>query len=258
MPDQASTGGVPVTWDALINEHKEAVNLTLESMKSLPQRLSMIGPPWTIGAVLAGPAETLSEAAVIFGPDSCRPAMEAVSEYLPKAIDEVFQNGVKVGALISTIGLLSFLNVTRCCGVSVPPEAVTAETQWLEQLAPFIRKLSEEERSELALAALAANELALVPTFISGGPLREKFQPGQAFEFNEQGFVRYLAIAIEQGASAADIEPAWRDFVRSFPYKYAAGTLKFAHLMWCARTVMVHFEQQPVETVAGALHEFIV
>jgi hypothetical protein len=181
-----------------------------------------------------------------------------MAKLMPRAIEEISVAGVGVGRLVATIGLLSYLNVSRCCGVAVPPEAIAIEPLWLEQLVEFKRKLDEEERAALAFAALAVRELALVPVFIGGGALPGRFKPGEVFQFNTQGFVRYLAVALEQNASALDIEPAWRDFVRCFPYKYAAGTLRFVHLMWCARAVMVHFERRAVETVAGALHQMIV
>lgn len=258
MTEQANAGGIPVTWPDLMAAHHDAVNIMLESLKDAPHSLATLEPPWTIAGSLAGPAETLSEAAVIFGPQRARPMMEPIAELLPRAIQQVSMGGIGVGRLVATVGLLSYLNVSRCCGVQVPPEAVTVEPRWLEQLVAFKRKLDEEESAALAFAALAAKELALVTAFIGGGALPRRFKPGEVFQFNIQGFVRYLAVALEQQASAEDIEPAWRDFVRCFPYKYAAGTLRFVHLMWCARVVMTHFERRPVETVADALHQMIV
>jgi hypothetical protein len=258
VTEHVSSGGIPVTWPDLIIQYQDAVNVALEMIADDPRRLAKVEPPWTLASELGGPAETLSAAAVLFGPERCRPYMEAITEFLPLAIEEILRSDISAIRAGNYVRLLSYLNVTRCCGAPVPPEASTIESKWLTLLAEHKRKLDEDERSKMAFAALALKELALVPVFIYGGPLPKRFKPGEVFQFNVQGFVRYLAVALEQNASAEDIEPAWRDFVRCFPYKYAAGTLRFVHLMWCARTVMVHFERRPVETVADALHQMIV
>lgn len=257
MSEYVSAGGVPITWPDLISQHLDAVNMALEMLDDKPQQLAAINPPWPLATLLGGPAETLSEAATIFGPQRCRSRLESVTGFLPRAIEQLSESDMSASNLGDFVRLLSYLNVTRCCGVAVPAKALTIEPHWLALLSEHRKKLDEDERTKMAFAALAVRELALVPVFISGGPLPQRFKPGEVFQFNVQGFVRYLAVALEQNASAQDIEPAWRDFVRCFPYKYAAGTLRFVHLMWCARAVMVHFERRPVETVADALHQMI-
>jgi hypothetical protein len=256
MAEQNSEGGVPVTWPELIAITLETMPELLESLRETPEELATTRPPWMLANGLSLPAEILSEVATILGPEACRPFLAMLAEFLPRAIEEMSVR-IRKDAQVAAIGLLSYLNVARCCGETVPADAATMEAEWLQVLAEHKRRLNENEKVTLAFAALAAKTISLVPDFIGGGRLPKRFAPGEVFQFNRQGFVRYLAVAIEREASAQEVEPAWRSFVQSFPRLYAARMIQFADLMWCARAVMAHFEKRPVETVAQAFHQMI-
>jgi hypothetical protein len=257
MAEQSADGGVPVKWPELIAIKLKTMPDSLESLREVPEELATTRQPWMLASGLSLPAEIFSEAATFLGPEACRPFLALLAEFLPPAIAEMSVR-IRKDARVAAIGLLSYLNVARCCGGTVPADAATVEPEWLQVLAEHKRKLTENEKVTLAFAALAAKTISLVPDFIAGGRLPKRFVPGEVFQFNRQGFVRYLAVAIERQAAAQEIEPAWRDFVQSFPRLYAAKMIQFVDLMWCARAVMVHFERRPVETVADALHQMIV
>jgi hypothetical protein len=117
--------------------------------------------------------------------------------------------------------------------------------------------MNEFDAVTAAFASLATLQTQLVPTFISGGRLPKRFQPGQTFQFNRQGFVRYLATALNARAPFDAIRPAWEDFVAVFPHHIATSTLQFTDLMLAAYTVHVHFQGLPAAQVADTLHNYV-
>jgi hypothetical protein len=182
--------------------------------------------------------------------------MELFVGLLERAVGE-FKCGIARGDSVAAIGVLNCINVVRCCGGALPPNTPQVEKDWPPQPAQDKKDLTEDESRGLAFASLAASNIDLALIFIGGGALPQRFRPGEKFQFNVQGFVRYLAAAIRQRATAEDIEPAWRDFIDCFPRKLASGTLDWIDLMWAARVVMVHFEHRPVNTAAEALHKLV-
>jgi hypothetical protein len=255
MTENSKSGGIPVTWSELLAESGPSARYEMDYLRSLPARLAS-RPPRAVTITLGSAADTFSIAEIVLGPAECLPLFPPLEEHLVRALGE-FEGGIRRGSAVRAVGLLNYLNAARCCGAEVPSQADGVEPVWLQQIAQFQGDLTESESKTMALAVLASALVDLVPTFIGGAPVLADFKPGETFGFNVQGFVRYVAAAIRAGAASEAVELAWRDFVDSFPRKLASQTLGWVDLLWAARSMMVHFEHRPVETVAAALHEFV-
>lgn len=195
--------------------------------------------------------------AIILGPSEALPVLSLFNSQLDPAVKELGQE-VEKHDVVSAMGIMKYASVAICCGSDLPRGALHLEETWLPQIAKFRRDLTESESRHMALAALACRKLELVPSFIRGGALPKRFRPGETFQFNAHGFVRYLAVAMLAHAKAEDIEPAWYDFLQCFPRKLASETLNWIDLLWVARTVMVHFEHRPVAVVADGLRQLVM
>ena len=84
------------------------------------------------------------------------------------------------------------------------------------------------------------------------------FTPGQRFQFNMQGLVANLAGAVVHGASFADVEPAWRDYLDSFPVLQGTKMASWDQLLWMARVVHHEVGGAPMKDVARLVYEDVV
>ncbi len=90
--------------------------------------------------------------------------------------------------------------------------------QLLRELRPFKtpRKVTTLRRyrwsTAAAAVALAAGDTALVKT-LTPGPKKERFQPGKSFGDEPRSVLRYFALAIDAGASQADVQKAWLELL---------------------------------------------
>jgi len=257
VPQSNGEQSIPVTWPELVADSQPIAHHSLEAVRDIHELMASTKPNCPVSGYFQALAETFAKAAIVLGSEKALRSFSAFDEFLQRAVDE-FIPEIKKGHSLSAIGLLNYLNVCVSCGIAVSARLTEIEADWLSQTAKHKRDLTESESRHIAFAALAIGALDLVPTFIGGGALSQRFRPGETFQFNTQGFVRYIAVAILSGAKAEDIEPAWRDFLDCFPRKLASETLDWVDLMWAARTMMEHFEHQPVTVVAENLHKLVV
>lgn len=244
--------GVPVTWREL--RESGMSQGFLDQVRALPQALSakVANPVRDLG--LRAPA--LAGVLVLTDATPLRPVVEGVGpqiEYARKA-QEVNPGGDTPGVRLR---LLSSFNALECGGLVNAPFAGADAGAMLERLAGEAKDLSEPQGHTAGLAAVAAGKTKLVSKFVGGGKLPAKFTPGETFLFNVTGFIRYLAVATDKGATAADVQPAWHDFVRAFPRKLAAETLDWPDLLWAGRIYYHGFEKRPAGEVAGAIRELV-
>jgi hypothetical protein len=258
MTSRAPDAEVPVTWPDLIAQYSASVERGLADIAQVPGQLADSDEPstWLRADSFTAPATTLAMAAALLGPARCRQYVRLLAPFVPSTLQELTEEGVAENADLGT-SMLSFTNVVQCCGDALAADVGAVESSWLAELAADASDLRDLERRKLALAALATGATHLVPAFIKGGALPTQFVAGQTFDFNVQGFIRYLAVAIERRASADDVAPAWRTFVDRFPRKLAAETLDWLDLLWAARAVVAVIGRQPVGTVAQQLHTLV-
>jgi hypothetical protein len=200
---------------------------------------------------------TVAHAAVIFGPASCAEAFKILMPLVPGVMAD-FENGITEFNAVPGVHLLTFFNTAQCCDVELPSQARDAERLWLHRFGPHEQSLTERERYLIAFAAIATDQTELVPSLVGGGALPTTLTSGQTFDFNVQGFIRYLATARRNNAAYHDIAPAWLNFVDRFPHKRAARTLDWPHLVYAARVVATFNPDIPIGTVAQSLHQLVL
>lgn len=255
MTNSPSQRGVPVSWQELIVASLDSLPELLERVRGVPQEAAEIEPPWLVADVFGGPSIVLSQAAVVLGPEACAPFLSLLAPFLPQALSEIGDT-IDDETAKPALYLLAYVNVARCCGALAPGDG-EVERRWLPPIAQLADTLSERDRFSLAFGAVAAGLPALVPDFIGGGPLPRSIEPGKSFGFNVPGFVRYLAAAETTGGTAADVLPAWTEFLDNFPRKLASNALEWFDLMWAARAFHARIEGEPDETVAEWLHRAV-
>jgi hypothetical protein len=85
---------------------------------------------------------------------------------------------------------------------------------------------------DIAMALAVGNHEAVIR---STGRDMTAFKPGRFFKDDGRKLLRYIATAIAQGGTVADVEPAWVDFLaRRSPAttpRIEAGPLRWAHLL---------------------------
>lgn len=257
MSQSNSEQDIPVTWPKLVPDSQPSARYTLTVVKDLHESMASTTAGRLRSDEFLGIDNALARVAIILGPSEALPALSLFNQFLGPAVEELGQK-IKKGHLVSAISILNYVVVATCCASDLPGQATALEAVWLPRIAQCKRDLTESESKHMAFAALASGALDLVPTFIGGGALPQRFRPGETFQFNTQGFVRYMAVAMLSRAKAEDIEPAWRDFLDCFPRKLASETLDWVDLMWAARTMMMHFEHRPVAVVAENLHKLVI
>ena len=246
----------PVTWPEVIETIAPLYEADPDFFDELPARLAASSPPGFAGAELAGFRTEAAALAVLRGPAAVDEHIALVSSALPHVIAEI---GPRLDdtRVLAAIYALSYLNVVRCCGGPVPPEAEAAEQGWLPQLAERVREVREPDRHMLAFAACAAALPSLVPRFADLPVIDEPFVPNRTFGFDVPGFAGYLASAIDRGGSYQDVEDAWLDFVHRFPYKLATRSLGWTALLYAARAVYATLGGLEEREVALELHRLV-
>lgn len=256
MAENPTSKDIPVSWPELLKDRARAVGYELEDLQRLPDRLAA-KPPRAISMAIGSSADTLSEAAIVLGPENCRPIIDLFDELCSVAISDLGQ-AVTAGSEVRALGLLNYLNAVSCCGNTDSPRASSVnESDWLSQIARGAENLTENELRNLAVAALATGRIDLVPAFIGGKLELDRFEPDKKFGFNTQGFVRYLAAAIDGDAEPEGVEIAWSEFLSNVPRMLASGTFTWVDLLWLGRALMVQIEKRPVETTAEGLHDLL-
>lgn len=247
---------IPVTWSALLADDLDLLREDLEAIEEVPAEIEVVRPPWLRSGRFSSPALSLAHAAVVLGAEACRPGIEILLPLLPVALRD-FENGIDNTNRGSAQHLLSFFNTTACCGIDLPVTAEGAAHEWPSLLAQFAHLVSDTERQTLALAAIINGHGELIPSIIGSGALDQQFVPGVTFDFNVQGFIRYLAVAYRDRVAFADVEPAWLNFVHRFPHKRAARTVEWCDLLYVARIVDTLHPERTDETTADKLHELV-
>lgn len=241
--------GVPLTWPELLERRCENPDEALTV--DIPEMIGEIGE--TNGSLYAEPfASVVAGIILCVGAERCRSALRPAVAVLRQKMSSEFR-GINKKNAGRAKGFLDCINLLRCLGEPAP----LSEDAWLAALAKYDKQFDEFRSQTLALAALATGQTELVPVFVGGGKLPKSFKPGQSFQFNVQGFARYIAVAINQGATAEDVQPAWEELVEVFPRKLAAETLDWVDLFWAGRAMMVHFEKRDAGEVAQALYDYV-
>jgi hypothetical protein len=255
---------VPVTWPELIVANRELLFQGLDALREIPAEIAGVEAdewnPYPVSESLLGASGMFAQAAMVYGPDSCREYWDVVFPIFPRALKEVEGEIVRDSRVVAA-SLVSLLNVAQCCGVELPAEirqtAADVEQRWPHEFAKFREELSDRERWTVAFSALIANDMTTVQSMAGGGALEQSITTGEVFEFNVQGFIRYLAAAYMSGAELTDVLPALDNFIQHFPHKLAAGMLRWDDLMYAGRAVFSMIGKEPESSVASVMFALI-
>ena len=245
----------PDTWAGLIATTAPVYENGLAMFDDLPRELASSAPHYA-GRLFAGVDNTVAALAVLRGSASVASLNAKIAPELPGVIREL-RAPIDDDRLTPVLHTLSYLNVARCCGVSLPGDVEDAEQDWIGGLAEQANALTEPQRHTMALAACALARPSLVPGFADLPALPEPFTPHETFAFNVPGFAGYLAAAVDRGGTYADVEPAWLDFVHHFPIKLDTRTLKWPALLWAARAVYGLLAGIPDGEIADEVHKLV-
>lgn len=243
--------GVPLTWPELLAFGGSNVDDTLE--EGIPRVLKLMAETGD-NDFFETLARNLARCVLCAGIDRSISMIKAAAQALAPALPD-FRRGIDKDNCDAASGVLDFVNLLRCTGEPAPAEV--DEAAWLAAISKFDDEFSEKRLNTLTLAALAAGQPELVPKLIGGGRLPKTFKPGETFQFNVQGFTRYMAVAMQHGAEAEDAGPAWGEFVAVFPRKLATDTLDWIDPFWATRAFMVHFEKRDAGEVAQSLYDYV-
>ena len=245
---------IPATWKDLVERGARGLGPRLRGIRatvksaSEPGGLPLIDP-------FRGLSILLAEALALRGPTACREHFALLTPLAPAAYEfPVDPSDFEVAYWVD--GALWFSNLAQTSGHDFPGAFGERQMQWLEAVAPQAQELETSVRHSLAFSALAFAQDRFVPRFLlQPNPPPE---PGRAFQFNYPSLVGYLSAACQVRADYSAIEPAWIDFLRSFPYKLASGTIDWPHLFCLGRTVYHRVQGLPVAEAARETHKQIM
>lgn len=242
----------PGTWPELLDP---ALGLGVRARRIVEEGLLPVPEPITGAAVdeLSTLSNTFGSLVVLLDPEVARAVGEPLGKLMREALLDL-EPSLEANSAGYTVNVLSFVNAAACCGAGEGLLEPALVKSLLEELVKGSKKMGDELAYRCALVSLFAGEPGLAARFSKAGKLPARFKPGETFGFDMQGFVRYLATALEKGATVEQVRPAWVELVRAFPLKKGAETLDWNDLLWAARVVYHHLEQRPVASVGAALH----
>lgn len=244
----------PTNWPDLIEWEKasSAENLQVVVEDDVP-RLADTESPLMLSAQFHPLGSMFSNSLVICGPRACLPAFAALAPFLPSVLKELERPLDYQRAKLS-IGVLAYVNAALCSNAPLPPEAEGVEERWLKKFPKLVGELNQYQRRTLGFAALASGQTALLEQLLQTKPKKKQFRAGSTFGPDVESFIYFLAAAAERGAGFEEVEPAWREYVWTFPERLAESAATWPDLLWCARAVFVKFEGLPTKKVGQTLH----
>jgi hypothetical protein len=249
------TAAVPVTWQALSDQLSPLMNQETARLLSDAERSLKVKAPQLTASRVVGFASRIATIASIAGPDILKPALPGLAESIRKAYSEIEKTGVNNSNGVAAFKLLSTLNDGASCGEEWIENRAAAEAFLLDGVVK--QKFTEKDTQTLCFAAIAIGRLDLVPQLSGKMPLKEPFKAGATFGPDYVSFGRYLAIAVTQKASEAEVTPAFESFIDAFPRKRAAQMTEWEDLLWAARIVYCVIGGKPIAEVATKVYAFL-
>lgn len=251
----AASNSAPGTWSGLFSpEWGEKTHAPAFLKRYAALALTKANEPVPQLTLLA---DSLASVIVLVGPGEARAAAEPLVPLCEPALAEAGRLFQKVDPPSVALRVLSFVNAAEACGAAQGLVEASAAKAWLEALAKTARRKEDPLFHRCGFVALCLGEPDLAAKLVGGGKLPGTFTPGKRFGDDVQGFIRYLATAMQQQAPADDVRPAWQSFVEGFPQNKAVERGTWSDLLWAARAFYTRIEQLPVARVGEALHTLV-
>jgi hypothetical protein len=245
--------GTPIMWSAkLAKAEGQFIRRGLKELAALsPAERNFPAKP-------VGRKSPLAAACLVtLGQKTARSLLEPL---LPVVGDAIEQCSRVFDADPSDFGidLSSFINALQCAGVHLNASTEKAPlVEWLRLLSSEPKLVNPHERIGTALACLAMGIHEPVTALLGKKKLPTRFEPGAGFYDDLTSYVSFLAVALEKGRSAADVEMAWKALVWSFPTLETKCLVSWNDLLWAARIHYHLFEKRPLGEVGAALYDFV-
>jgi hypothetical protein len=244
--------GTPVKWSEYLAEDsvREAARRDLLKLKEVsPLEKAMPGTQ------LGEKTYAASDSIVRFGPDETRAMLSELVPLLPLALEQlrvIFPANPR-----ESMPFLQLLSAMECCGVPLPaPMAGAPVDEWLGMFAAKLGMIGDHERIGLALTCLAFGRPDAIPKILKRKKTKQ-YKPGWEFYDLWPEFVEYMALALEKGASAEDVRPAFHSIVWAFPTLNNKQLAWWPDLLLAARVYYGLFEKRPVGEVGQALYDLV-
>ncbi len=256
-----NTQDLPTTWSALIAANKPDIpEWAADLLERCDEAKELLAEGSPVARTLLGVPSTLAQMAVVEGPDSIREIVQAWEPILGHAIGEIGETLSTNDRTMASV-VLSFINVGSCTGVVFDSALDTAtrraEAEWPRQLTTMVYGMSDRERWLASLSALSANQPEHAITLAGADTIPASVTPGEVFDFNVQGFIRYMAAAEHLGVPLEQVLPAFENFIARFPYKLQAGMLRFDELLYSARVVLSRIGTMSEKETGVELHRIV-
>jgi hypothetical protein len=244
--------GAPVAWSAYLADEtlREIIRHDLAQLGEIKPAIKALP-----GRKLGDYRELVTRSIVHGGPARTRAAFAPLVELIPLAIEQL--RGLFPAAPIEGVPFLELVSGLECCDVPfAAPMAGAPVDEWLDLLAADAALVFAHDRVGAALTCLALGRPDPMPKILKRKKTRQ-YKPGWQFYDLWPEFVEYLALALEKGASAEDVQPAFYSVVRAFPTLIKEHRVWWPDLLLAARVYFCRFEKRPVAEVGQALHDLV-
>jgi hypothetical protein len=201
------------------------------------------------GTDLSMPSEHVAARAIADGTEACVDWLRAMAPHFGPAFRSA-QKGFSVG---EAIGLAKHLVVVQSCGIEVPDHVERFAAQALDVLSESPSSLSARAVQEVATYALGLGALPTVAR-VYGSVLARSVEPGRTHSFGIGSLLQYLASGLAARIPAIDLEPAFVETVKLFPYALRTKKLEYAGLVAIARAYYTFALGFPKEQTIDLLH----
>lgn len=156
------------------------------------------------------------------------------------------------------IGLASVGNVFECLGLPIADATWATMRGWIPRL-----EVSRNDKRVFyfwnagLIAIVLGDRVAARRIAGHRGDGAIPFEAAATFQMNIRGFVQHLAGAVEAGAAADDVMPAFHELVGNFRRYQSGKAADEATLLWAARIVHHQLGGHPLGTTAQFLHDTI-
>jgi hypothetical protein len=244
--------GTPVKWSEYLGDEKvrESAHRSLLKLKEL-NPLEKAVP----GTQLGEKAYAVADSIVRFGPEETRSVVVDLVPFLPLAIEQL--RVIFPASPTDHVKFIQLLTFMECCAVPLSaPMAGAPVDEWLDLLAPDAALVYEHNRVGVALTCLAFGRSEPIPKILKRKKTKQ-YKPGWEFYDLWPEFVEYMALAVEKGASAEDVRPAFHSIVWAFPTLNSKQLARWPDLLLAARVYYGLFEKRPVGEVGQALYDLV-
>lgn len=237
---------VPVNWHELANRHALDAAAMLKRRLKLGDELGELEGNDLLDAY-AGCDSTVARGCIFCGSADGRAVIAKFHASLARALGALDTTGMRDTA--SAHELANYVLIAECTGT---PRPANFDGALLKPLVARRKDYFDAQRRSMAFTSLALGDTATALAFLDAKPAAYE-QPRLSFEFNTYELIRYLAAALEKRRPADWTEPAWLEYLETFPLHLAADAAEWPDIFMFAR-VLAELRGDKIADIADDLH----